>query len=158
MKSFTKLLFTLLAVLGCTLTTMAANLVSTQTINGLRYYLYDDYTATVTTPASGNFYNGPITIPSSVTYSGNSYSVTTIGEGAFKNCIGVNSVTISSGVTKIEQSAFNGCTELLSISIPNTVSSIGTAVFSNCSSLTSVTIPNRVRRADARSGRRLLRW
>ena len=78
-------------------------------------YLGNDYTSYY------NEYSGEVKIPESVTYSGNTYSVTSIGDFAF----------------------FYG-PSLTSVEIPNSVTSIGTAAFYYCSSLTSVTIPNSV--------------
>lgn len=50
---------------------------------------------------------------------------TDVGEGAFKNCVGLQSVVIPDGVTKIWSSAFAGCTSIKSIVIPNCVTKIG---------------------------------
>ena len=88
--------------------------------------------------------SGSLTIPSSVTYSGRTYSVTSIGEVAFFNCSGLTSVTIPNSVTSIGDYAFYGCSGLTSVTIPNSVTSIGDGAFLNCSGLTSVTIPNSV--------------
>ncbi|MBR6248903.1 MAG: leucine-rich repeat protein, partial [Muribaculaceae bacterium] len=56
-------------------------------------------------------------IPASVTYSGKTYSVTSIGEVAFRNCSGLTSVTIPYSVTSIGSSPFSGCSGLKSISV-----------------------------------------
>ena len=71
-------------------------------------------------------------------------SVTSIGNFAFVNCDRLYSVTIPESVTSIGSSAFNGCNKLLSITIPNSVTSIGECAFRKCGKLTSVTIPNSV--------------
>ncbi|MDR3188190.1 MAG: leucine-rich repeat protein, partial [Prevotellaceae bacterium] len=70
--------------------------------------------------------------------------VTTIGEAAFYDCIGVTSVSIPSSVTTIGGYAFAVCSSLTSVSIPSSVTSIGNGVFQRCISLTSVTIPSSV--------------
>ncbi|MCR4812412.1 MAG: leucine-rich repeat protein [Bacteroidales bacterium] len=63
---------------------------------------------------------GSLTIPSSVTYNGTTYSVTSIGNSAFENCSGLTSVTIPNSVTSIGGSsyydgAFYGCSGLTSV-------------------------------------------
>ena len=70
--------------------------------------------------------------------------VTAIGNGAFRECRSLTSVTIPNSVTTIERSAFEGCSSLTSVTIPNSVTTIGDYAFMGCSSLTSVTIPNSV--------------
>ena len=97
-----------------------------------------------------NYYNGYtqptgiLTIPSSVSNGGNTYSVTSIGDYAFHYCTGLTSVTIPNSVTSIGINAFGFCSGLTSITIPDSVTSIGSGAFDNCSGLTSVTIGNSV--------------
>ena len=88
-----------------------------------------------------NEYTGSVTIPEAVTYSGKTYSVTSIGNSAFDGCSGLTNITIPSSVTSIGSSAFYGCSGLISIVIPNSVVSIGYDAFRNCTDLTSITIP-----------------
>ena len=87
---------------------------------------------------------GSLTIPSTVTYSGRTYSVTAIGDGTFEYCYGLTSVTIPNSVTAIGGKAFYDCEGLTSVTIPNSVTAIGGKAFVNCRGLTSVTIPNSV--------------
>ena len=68
-------------------------------------------------------------------------SVTSIGNWAFEYCSGLTSVTIGNGVTSIGYSAFEGCSGLTSITIPDSVTSIGQYAFDDCTNLTSITIP-----------------
>ena len=89
-----------------------------------------------------NEYTGTVNIPSTVTYSGTTYSVISIGNGAFSGCSGLTSVTIPNSVTSIGSDAFYRCTGLTSVTIPNSVTTIAIAAFSGCTGLTSVTIPN----------------
>ena len=55
------------------------------------------------TAASSTFYTGSVDIPASVTYDGEEYCVTGIGENAFRSCYNLTSVTIPGSVTKIEE-------------------------------------------------------
>lgn len=85
---------------------------------------------------------GDLTIPSSVTYEGMTYSVVSIGT-AFFQCTGLTSVTIPNTVTNISVNAFYGCTGLTgALVIPNSVTSIGGFAFGNCSGLSSLTLGN----------------
>ena len=91
-----------------------------------------------------NEYSGEVDIPEQVTYNGTTYSVTSIGGGAFYLCSGMSSVTIPNSVTTIGYGAFGNCRGLTSITIPNSVTTIDYAAFENCRGLTSVIIPNSV--------------
>ncbi len=103
----------------------------------------DDKTASVTN-TTNNKYVGNIIIPESITYSGTTYSVTSIGSWAFASSPWLTSVTIPNSVTSIGEFAFQSCSGLTSVSIPNFVTSIGEYAFSHCPGLTSVTIGNSV--------------
>ena len=115
-------------------------------VNGIYYNINsDDTTVSVTYEnTSYNSYSGNVTIPSTVTYNGTTYSVTSIGYAAFYNSIGLTSVTIPNSVTSISKWAFGYCTSLTSVTIPNSVTSIGSSALSKCTGLTSITIPNSV--------------
>ena len=89
-------------------------------------------------------YSGNVVIPESVTYDGNTYSVTRIGNYAFNNCSSLTSVTIPNSVTVIGLDAFAFCSSLTSVTIPANVTNIASDAFYSCSSLTSVIIPNSV--------------
>ena len=142
-------LFTLLLAVAASVGTMFAWDYERVQIGDLYYNLdATNQTAEVTSQNSSHpYWSTTVTtanIPASVTYSGTTYSVTSIGNNAFAYCSSLTSVTIGNGVTSIGEAAFSGCSGLTSVTIPNSVTSIGEAAFWYCRSLTSVTIPNSV--------------
>ena len=68
-------------------------------------------------------------------------SVTSIGDRAFRDCIGLTFVTIPDSVTCIGDEAFSYCSGLTSIIIPNGVTAINKKIFQNCKSLVSINLP-----------------
>ena len=114
-------------------------------IDGI-YYNLDEENKTATVTYDGDYYddNGAgytqseIVIPEKVSYNGNEYIVTKIGDYAFLGCTGFTSVTIPNSVTEIGCYAFYGCTGLTSIEIPNGVNKIDGGAFFGCTGLTSV--------------------
>ena len=81
-----------------------------------------------------------LNIPATAIINGISYSVTSIGDDAFKDCSSLKSVTIPNSVTSIGYRAFAYCENLASVIIPNSVTSIGNRAFAYCEKLASVTI------------------
>jgi GH24 family phage-related lysozyme (muramidase) len=61
------------------------------------------------------------------------------GKEAFYGCTALTSVTFASGLRGIGEGAFRNCSALASISIPGTVINIETLAFYGCTALTSVT-------------------
>ena len=108
-------------------------------VNGIYYKYLDKIAKTVAvtykdSPSSSlSEYTGSVTIPSSVTYNSTTYSVTEIGEEAFRNCGSLTSVTIPNSVTEIGEEAFRDCISLTQITIPNSVTKIGSYAFNNSS-------------------------
>ena len=113
-------------------------------IDGVFYNLIGkNKTAEVT--SNPNYYSGSLVIPSSVTYGGTTYTVTSVSDKAFYFCSRLTSVTFSYGITSIGEYAFSNCSSLSSVIIPNSVTSLNNGVFEYCKSLTSVNIPNSVK-------------
>lgn len=67
-------------------------------------------------------------------------TVTTIGQGAFKDCKNLESIVLPKRLQEIYREAFQNCVKLKSIVLPNTIKKIGISAFEGCSSLSSVTL------------------
>ena len=156
-----KKLFTLLLALVATTALWAEDF----SVGGIYYKILNGSEVEVTYRGSNDYdydeYSGSVTIPSTVTYNGTTYSVTSIGDRAFSGCTSLTSVTIGNNVTSIGIYAFVGtslttpvynahCFAYLPTSfkgayvIPEGIKQIAGGAFSDCSSLTSITIPNSV--------------
>ena len=88
---------------------------------------------------------GNLIIPSSVTNGDITYSVTSIGETAFFDCMDLTGeLIIPNSVTSIGRLAFYICWNLTSVTIPNSVTNIDAFAFDYCSGMTSLTIGSSV--------------
>ena len=113
------------------------------------YYTIDPakQNATVVQHPSGDGGYDPlvtITIPESIEAYGQTFSVDTIDEEAFRYCEDITSVSLPSSLVSIKGYAFYYCSALKKINIPDGVTSIGDRAFMQCQKLTSVTIPKNV--------------
>lgn len=61
--------------------------------------------------------SGAYSIPESISHNGVSYSVTSIGDGAFMGNTNLTDITIPSSITSIGSSAFSGCSNLKTITV-----------------------------------------
>ena len=127
------------AIMMLSLQAMAYDFSYTHQWKTLYYSITSDNTVKVTYymyySSRNNYVSGNVVIPSTVTYNGTTYSVTSIGEGAFYACSDLTSVTIPNSVTSIGEGAFYACSGLTSVTIPTGVTSIGSLAFYDCSSL-----------------------
>ena len=161
-----------LSFLLAVLMSMTANVTSAFDyfeVDGIFYTITSSTDLTVAVFTYSDEYANNITIPESVCYSGNTYSVTGIDNYAFEECTGLISVTIPESVTSIGWYAFKGCTGLTSVefnarrctkcgglgkpafpstiktlTLGNEVEAIPDYAFSGCRSLASITIPESV--------------
>ena len=115
------------------------------TVDKKHYYL-DTENHTAELSDSGNRNAESLTIPSTISYNGITYTVTSIGRQAIVNHKNLVSVSIPNTITNIGDAAFHGCSKLESIVIPNNVENIGGSAFANCSALNNVTIGEHVKR------------
>ena len=139
----------LFLVLFCTTTLFANSIPAFESNNPLPTFIDNQITYVAISPTEasvvGNSISTPsiISIPSTVTNGGTTYSVTSIGDNAFYQA-SLTNITVPNSVTSIGNFAFSNCTGLTSITIPDSIISIGNGAFGYCLGLTSITIPSGV--------------
>ncbi len=107
--------------------------------------IYYEFSGTEACVVRGdNLYSGDIVIPQSINYNGSPYTVTSIGEWAFGDCVDLTSIILPNSVTTIGRVAFNGCRALSSINFSDDLINIGEGAFGGCENITSITIPKSV--------------
>jgi hypothetical protein len=152
---FPSILFTIILIFINTNIVQAQDFSATSGDRTIYYSIIseEDHTVMTTYKDGDNEYDfnndyysvyGVVTIPSSVTYNNQVYSVIRIGEDSFFNCKGLMSITIPNSVKVIDDQAFVRCESLESVTIPNSVIIIGDNAFAECTKLSSITIPNSV--------------
>jgi hypothetical protein len=111
-----------------------------------------DKTAAVTGGKGFYFKVQDLSIPQTITFNGDSYTVTEIGEKAFGSIMWggcrIQSIVLPPTITKISEEAFALCANLYSINLPEGLVEIGKRAFCGNLALTKLYIPNSVRRID----------
>ena len=75
---------------------------------------------------------GDVVIPSTYTYAGKTYNVSSILHDVFRDNTLITSVEIPETMKTIESNAFAGCTKLRKVSIPESIETIGDEAFTGC--------------------------
>lgn len=115
----------------------AAETAAEVVMDGLTYYLYDDYAEV---GAGKNKSIETADIAAEV----NGVPVTTVRKQGFMMCHNLTQVTIPEGITTFETQAFSGC-PLTQITLPDSLTIIKGNAFSMCTALTELHIPAQVK-------------
>ena len=108
-------------------------------VGGLKYLLYP-YAGEACLLQNNYDKPEPITIASTFTYAGKSYTVTAIGNDCFKNCGRITGITIPETITRLGDQCFAGCSSITAITIPNSITSWGDYCFLGCGGLKDITL------------------
>ena len=119
-------------------------------VDGVYYNITDTENYYVEVTNNGNYgtYNTSVVIPATVTNPNDNqiYTVTAIGQDAFRGCTSLTSVngtgtvnvTIPTSVTSIGTNAFLNCTGLTALTLPANLTSVGQSAFQGCSGLENI--------------------
>ena len=157
-KTFLLRLVVLVAAMMCALGASAYDFES----GNVYYNITGTNTVEVTnTNQYGMDYSGELTIPSTVTNGGKTYTVTAIGPSAFRSCYnltslqlpttldsigdgafyytkGLKSLTIPEGVTRIADWNFYCIDSLTTIDMPSSLTTLGSVCFNSCGKLSTI--------------------
>ena len=126
-------LFTFFLMLVASVGTMFAERV----LIGKLYYNLDDtyYEKKAEVATQSSSFQGAANIPSVITYSGQTYKVTSIGMYAFQGCTGLTAISIPNSITSIGYCAFKGCTALTAVYISDIAAWCGISFVSDANPL-----------------------
>ena len=82
-----------------------------------------------------------VVIPSELTYEGETYQVTGIGQRSFKGCYYMQSISLPNTITYIDHGAFMACKNLDHVNIPESVTRIERNAFAECDKLSFMVLP-----------------
>ena len=106
-------------------------------VDGISYRVVSETAATCEVTFDGAAYDeftqeyvGDIVVPSSITWGGKRYTVTSVGDNAFRGCTSLASITLPPSVTSIGEYAFYDCENLTKVVLPSSIESIGGYAFS----------------------------
>ena len=112
-------------------------------INGMTYSILSNSEKTVELVRNDTLpYSGKLTVPNTIKKDGITYTVTTIGDGAFLCCDQLQSVILPTSLKRIGDRAFYGCKKLTQAEIPSNVDSIGHYAFTDCKAMIELNLPS----------------
>ena len=72
------------------------------------------------------------------------HTVKEIGECAFTNCTNLKAITLPEGLTTLGKEMFHNCDSLKTVKLPGSIATISESAFRMCTGLESITIPDTV--------------
>lgn len=115
------------------------------TVDGIKYKMTAEDKVSITYPTESkpgssnpSTYSGDFVVPTQVTYEGKTYSVTGIGNYAFRYAP-ITSITLPEGLVSIGEEAIYK-TQITEISLPNTLTTTGTYAMGYNSKLEKITV------------------
>ncbi len=86
-----------------------------------------------------------VSVPKTVSYQGETYKVTSIGDEAFYKHTKLKNIILGNNIKKTGHRSFYGCTSLITVDLDNNLKTIGEESFTGCKSLVILTIPKNVK-------------
>ena len=112
---------------------------TTFSFDGFNYITTSSTSMAIINGGSKN--TGSIIVPTTVSYLGGTYTVSSIGGGAFYNCENLTSIDLPTSINMIGVDAFYNCKSITSINFPVSLISINALAFEDCSGLSAITLP-----------------
>lgn len=112
------------------------NIVTMEPNTLLYSYEASNHTASVTGYAG--YLSGEVTVPQTVTCNNETYTVSHIGDGAFRYGGNVTKITLPSTILSIGHYAFAECYGITTLTLPALTSTIGEYVFQGCTNLEEI--------------------
>lgn len=129
-------------ILLATLCMMTISANAARMVDGVNYDVdRDNLTATVVALDNYTSYSGDIVIPSKLTIGSYTFTVVSIGQGAFSGS-DITSISLPNTIVDIQTAAFGSCRRLKELSLPDGVKTIGESAFQGCESITKLKLPD----------------
>ena len=107
--------------------------------NGLQYEV-DKEGNTCTITGIGEYKSADVVIPEKI----DGYTVVSIGDGAFKECQTIKTVSLPETIVNIGKEAFCTCVSLERIELPANLQQIADGAFAGCVSLIEIDLPDKL--------------
>ena len=78
-------------------------------------------------------------------------NVKIIGDFAFGECTGLESIYISKNVKEIGKNAFQNCKSLMEINLSDSIEKIGSEAFAECKSIEKIVLPEKIQKIEYRT-------